>query len=43
MVTDFGAKLLAFNGIDRWIGAVHLEGHRVNWRWDDARQTLVES
>lgn len=22
------------NGIDRWIGGVHLTGHRPGWRWD---------
>jgi hypothetical protein len=30
-------------GIDRWIGGVHLYGHEVPWRWDDARETLVRS
>jgi len=30
-------------GIDRWIGGVHLQGHQVPWRWDDARETLVRS
>ena len=30
-------------GIDRWIGGVHLHGHEVPWRWDDARETLVRS
>jgi hypothetical protein len=30
-------------GIDRWIGGVHLQGHDVPWRWDDARETLVRS
>jgi hypothetical protein len=30
-------------GIDRWIGGVHLQGHEVPWRWDDARETLVRS
>jgi hypothetical protein len=28
-------------GIDRWIGGVHLHGHEVPYRWDDARETLV--
>jgi hypothetical protein len=28
-------------GIDRWIGGVHLHGHEVPWRWDDARETLA--
>ncbi|WP_053226688.1 hypothetical protein [Solirubrobacter soli] len=30
-------------GIDRWIGGVHLQGHEVPYRWDDARETLVRS
>jgi hypothetical protein len=29
-------------GIDRWIGGVHLRGHEVPFRWDDARETLIE-
>jgi hypothetical protein len=40
-VTDVGHDVLAaradhaeLNGIDRWIGGVHLEGHRPAWRWD---------
>ncbi len=28
-------------GIDRWIGGVHLTGHDVRWRWDEATETLV--
>ena len=34
---------VATYGIDRWIGGVHLHGHEVPWRWDDARETLVRS
>jgi hypothetical protein len=47
-LTDIGAKVLAgeadqiaLNGIDRWIGGVHLQGHHVSWRWDDGTETLV--
>lgn len=47
-LTDFGREVLAgradwvaVNGIDRWIGGVHLEGHRVPWRYDERRETLV--
>ena len=29
-----------FNGIDRWLGGVHLEGHQV-WRWDAATRSAV--
>ena len=27
--------------IERWIGGVHLAGHDVRWRWDEATETLV--
>ena len=47
-LTGTGARVLAgdadqitLNGIDRWIGGVHLQGHRVPWRWDDGTETLV--
>jgi len=40
-VTDVGRDVLAaradhaeLNGIDRWLGGVHLEGRRPAWRWD---------
>jgi hypothetical protein len=28
------------NGIDRWLGGVHLHGHKVEWRWDAAAGLL---
>jgi hypothetical protein len=31
---------VAFCGIDRWLGGVHLEGHGPVWRWDEQRQTV---
>jgi hypothetical protein len=41
-LTDTGGHVLAgeadhtrVNGIDRWIGGVHLHGKDVRWRWDD--------
>jgi hypothetical protein len=47
-LTDAGARVLAgqadqvsLNGIDRWIGGVHLHGDHVPWRWDDGTETLV--
>jgi len=48
-LTDTGAQVLAgqadqiaLNGIDRWIGGVHLQGRRhVPWRWDDGTETIV--
>jgi len=48
-LTDTGARVLAGqadqiarNGIDRWIGGVHLHGHHVPWRWDDGTETIVQ-
>jgi hypothetical protein len=35
------ADFVNIQGIDRWIGGVHLTGHDVPWRWDDARETLL--
>jgi hypothetical protein len=47
-LTDMGARVLAgaadhltLNGIDRWIGGVHLRGHHVPWRWNDATETIT--
>ncbi len=47
-LTDFGGKVLGdqadaitFNGIDRWIGGVHLEGQQCPWRWSEAEQKLI--
>lgn len=35
------ADHVALNGIDRWIGGVHLNGHRVRWSWDHKERTIV--
>jgi hypothetical protein len=33
---------VALNGIDRWLGGVHVVGqNRSPWRWDGWRETLV--
>ncbi len=47
-LTGTGEQVLAgqadqinLNGIDRWIGGVHLQGHHVPWRWDDGTETIV--
>jgi hypothetical protein len=47
-LTDTGVRVLAgeadqiaLNGIDRWIGGVHLQGHHVPWRWDDGTETII--
>ena len=29
------------NGIDLWLGGVHLEGNEAAWRWDEVAQRLV--
>jgi hypothetical protein len=47
-ITDAGREVLAgradavrMNGIDRWIGGVHLQGRDAPWRWDaDARRIV---
>ncbi|MEV0381467.1 hypothetical protein [Nonomuraea sp. NPDC050643] len=47
-LTEAGTRVLAgaadhvrLNGIDRWIGGVHLLGRHVPWRWDDGTETIV--
>jgi hypothetical protein len=49
-LTAFGQRVLAgredavrVNGIERWIGGVHLEGHEAQWRWDSKRGALRQS
>jgi hypothetical protein len=39
-VLDGEADRVASCGIERWLGGVHLSGHRVPWRWDHHRQRL---
>ncbi len=47
-LTTAGAGVLAgeadyatLNGIDRWIGGVHLQGRQPRWRWEDASEIIV--
>ncbi len=47
-LTDAGREVLegradhvALNGIDRWIGGVHLTGTDVPWRWDEGTETIT--
>jgi Domain of unknown function (DUF1835) len=47
-LTEVGRRVLvgkadhvALNGVDRWIGGVHLEGRRVGWRWDGKAGSIV--
>jgi hypothetical protein len=35
------ADHVARNGIDRWIGGVHLRGTDVRWRWDEGIEEVV--
>jgi hypothetical protein len=46
-VTEQGKRIFTgaedfvrLNGIDLWLGGVHLQGETATWRWDDAAQTL---
>jgi hypothetical protein len=46
-LTDTGARVLAgradhveLNGIDRWIGGVHLVGQDARWRFDEGTETI---
>jgi hypothetical protein len=47
-LTEAGRELLAgredhvaFNGVDRWIGGVHLTGTDPAWRWDEGTETVT--
>ena len=42
-VLDGRTDALWINGIDRWIGGVHLQGREVPWRWDTEEGCIVES
>ena len=35
------ADHVSLNGVDRWIGGVHLTGRAVPWRWDDGIESIV--
>jgi hypothetical protein len=37
-----GADHVALNGIDRWIGGVHLRGRHPRWRWDDGTESVID-
>ena len=34
------ADHVALNGIDRWIGGVHLSGPEAAWRWDEGTESV---
>jgi hypothetical protein len=47
-LTALGRQVLAahadharLNGVDRWIGGVHLRGRNPAWRWDADRGAIV--
>jgi hypothetical protein len=47
-LTEAGREVLAgrrdhvaLNGIDRWIGGVHLTGTDVPWRWDEGTESIT--
>jgi len=47
-LSDIGERVLAgkadaieLNGIDRWIGGVHLQGTQVRWRWSPRLRTIA--
>ena len=35
------ADKVTLNGIDEWLGGVHLLGHEKIWRWDDTQKKLL--
>jgi hypothetical protein len=35
------ADHVALNGIDRWVGGVHLHGDAARWRWDEGIEAVV--
>jgi hypothetical protein len=47
-LTDAGRRVLdgqedqvALNGVDRWIGGVHIQGHEVPWRWNEGTESIT--
>jgi hypothetical protein len=49
-VTDDGKAILAgeedfvvANGIDKWLGGIHLQGREADWRWDEETRNLMVS
>jgi hypothetical protein len=35
------ADHVALNGIDRWVGGVHLHGDAARWRWDEGTESIA--
>jgi len=42
-VLDGRQDHVGLNGIDRWIGGVHLTGRAVAWRWDEGTESIAIS
>jgi hypothetical protein len=47
-ITEMGRRILdgqadhiELNGIDRWLGGVHLKGETAPWRWDPASEQIL--
>jgi hypothetical protein len=34
------ADHVALNGVDRWVGGVHLRGDRPSWRFDEGTESV---
>jgi hypothetical protein len=37
------ADQVALNGIDRWVGGVHLHGPAARWRWDEGTESVTRA
>lgn len=37
------ADQVALNGIDRWVGGVHLHGQEARWRWDEGTESVTRA
>jgi hypothetical protein len=42
-VLDGQGDAIRLNGIDRWLGGIHLLGHEVPWRWDQSKQRVIST
>jgi len=40
-VVESRADHIELNGIDRWLGGVHLQGQTAAWRWDRTSARIV--
>ena len=41
LVLDGQEDHVALNGVDRWIGGVHLEGREAPWRWNEGTEAIT--